>query len=379
VRLDAPLRKLLGPLARDARGLGLRLYAVGGCVRDGLLGRVTRDLDLVTEADPRPLAAVCVRRWGGAVEEFDRFGTVRLRLPGARVDIAGARAETYAHPAALPEVRPAKLEEDLGRRDFTVNAMARELAPEGAGALIDPFRGVKDLKARALRVLHPLSFRDDPTRLFRGARYAGRLGLRPDPAAAKLLEEAVRERWPALLSRERVRQELCRILEEKDSGPAMGLLKRWKLLRCFHPDFKWPASAGKSSDAMVRLGVCALAMRPGKGLELVRSLPLDHACGQVLELALFTAKEKAAPRSKLPEVARQALALHLPRLPKKALEPLLVGGEDLKKLGLPPGKEYSRLLSLAARAQWAGNFKDRSGALKWLKKAASGAGSRPAR
>jgi len=370
VRLDARLRKFLGPLGRDARGLGMRLFAVGGCVRDDLLGLVTRDLDLVAEGDPRPLAAACVRRWGGAAEEFDRFGTVRLRLPGgARIDVARARAETYERPASLPEVRPAGLQEDLARRDFTVNAMARELAPEGAGCLIDPFQGELDLKARRLRILHPLSLRDDPTRLLRGARYAGRLGLRPEAGTFERIEEAVRQGWPALLSRERVRQELCRILEEKDPGPAMSLLKLWGLLRCFHPAFQWPASACRSSDAMVRLGLCALAMGPEKGLELVRSLPLDRGCGQMLELALETAREKSSPRSPLPEIARRALALHLPRLPKKALEPLLANGDDLCKLGLPPGKEYSRLLSLAARAQWGGEFDTRRGALGWLERA----------
>lgn len=367
MRLHPPLRRALAALAREAEAAGIPLFAVGGCVRDGLLGRTTRDLDLVAEKDPRPLAAAA-RRAGAGVEEFGRFGTLRLRFPdGARVDVARARAETYESPAALPVVRPAALQDDLVRRDFTVNAMARRLTSKGEGELIDPHGGAEDLKARRLRVLHPASFRDDPTRLFRGARYAGRLGLRLEPGTAELLKEAVREGLPALLSRERVRQELWRMLEEEDPGPAMRLLRRWGLLGAFHPAFRWPAAAEKTSDPAVRLGVCALGMGLERGLELLQSLPLERSLGQNLELALSSAKETSSPRSKLPEAAFLALRLHFPRLPKKALEPLLVGGEDLRKLGLPPGKEYARLLSLAARIQWRGAFKDRFGALRWLK------------
>lgn len=368
MRLAGELRKALALLARLAADAGLPAYLVGGCVRDALLGGAVRDVDAAVEGDAGPLARALAARLGGVPEAFDRFGTARLRLKGgARLDLARTRAEVYAKPAALPEVRPAPLAEDLRRRDFTVNAMARRLEPRGEGELIDPFGGREDLRARRLRVLHPESFREDPTRLFRAARYAGRLGLALEPGTARLLRESVRRGDPALLSRERLRQELTRILEERDPGPALGLLKRWGLTRFLHPEFRWPPGVRRPAPASVRLGLCALAMPGRAGEELLASLPLPREDSQALKAALRLARAGEAPRDGLlPELAREVLRRGLPRLPKAALEPVRVSGEDLRRLGLPPGPRYAELLREAARAQWRGRFSDRRGALRWL-------------
>ncbi|MFH1724099.1 MAG: hypothetical protein ABII00_05690 [Elusimicrobiota bacterium] len=368
MRIVPALKRRLGGLARLASREGLRVYAVGGCVRDAMLGRPTRDLDMAVEGDPRVLAQAAVLSWGGASEVFDRFGTVRLNLPGGfRMDFARARAESYPKPAALPVVRPATLAEDLVRRDFTVNAMARPLRARGFGALIDPHGGADDLKARRLKVLHPNSFRDDPTRLFRAARYAGRFALRLEPKTAALLREAVREGLPGLLSRERVRQELIRDLEEDDPDAGMRLLKSWGLWPAFHPRFRWPFRARGLGDALTRLGLCALAMRGGDGAEMIRSLPLERAGAQSLLTALKIAKLRASPRGELDALASRVLRLHFGRLPRAALRPVLLGGDDLDRLGLEPGPAYSRWLERVARAQWRGKFTTHAGALRWLR------------
>jgi tRNA nucleotidyltransferase (CCA-adding enzyme) len=367
VRLPPGSSRPLKALAALAQRQGAPLYLVGGCVRDGLLGASTKDLDLVTEADPRALAEAGVRRWGGSFEAFDRFGTVRIALGGGgRIDIARARAETYAEPAALPDVRPSTLIEDLRRRDFTVNAMARRLTPRGAGGLIDPHGGAGDLKARRLRVLHPASFQDDPTRLFRAARYAGRLGLTLESRTAAWAREAVEAGSARRLSRERVRQEIVRILEEEDPGPAFRRMKAWGFLEVVHPRLRWIDAAARLDGAHARLGLCLLAMGARSGEELLRSLPLCRADAKALRLALSLAKEKASPRSRLPGLTARVLAARFPRLPAKALEPLLVSGEDLKDLGVPPGEAYRRLLAKAGRAQWKGEFTTRGRAKAWL-------------
>lgn len=365
---DPSLQARLARLAEEAGRSGARVYAVGGCVRDWLLGRETLDVDLAVEGDPAPLARAALKLWGGEQAAHERFGTACLRLEdGLRVDFARARAESYERPAALPKVRPAGIEDDLRRRDFTVNAMARRLTPQGLGELLDPFGGEADLKARRLRALHPKSFEDDPTRLFRAARYAARFGLEPEKRTLALIEEAARRGLAGLLSRERVRQELLRTLEEKEAGPAMALLKAWGLLGAFHPDFLWLPSTDMDEEPLVRLGVCALVMG-AKGEEFLRSLKLERGVSQELLLVMRMVKEKKSPAKPLPALTRALLETHLKGLPEIALEPLLLGGEDLKRLGLRPGKEFSRVLGEAAEAQWRGEFYQKAGALAWVKR-----------
>jgi tRNA nucleotidyltransferase (CCA-adding enzyme) len=139
-RIPAQALTLLRPLARAARREGLPLYAVGGCVRDWLLGRAdVKDLDLVTEGDPAGLARLCARSLGGRAEAFGAFKTLRVMGKDWRVDLAASRQEVYPEPACLPKVKPAPLARDLFRRDFTINAMAVRLRPEGAGELVDPY------------------------------------------------------------------------------------------------------------------------------------------------------------------------------------------------------------------------------------------------
>src|SRR5947208_15725938 len=134
-------------------------FLVGGAVRDLLLGRGTVDLDVAIEGDARAVARELAGRLGGEAKEHERFGTATVRAGDLVVDLATTRRETYAEPGALPEVEPSSIEEDLARRDFTVNAMAMRL-PDGE--ILDPHKGRADLEGRVIRVLHDRSFVDDP-------------------------------------------------------------------------------------------------------------------------------------------------------------------------------------------------------------------------
>src|SRR5215210_1449835 len=153
---------------------GIPAYLVGGAVRDLLLGHARADIDVAVEGELGELT----RRLGGEIRHHDRFATASVRIDDLVVDLAATRRETYPRPGALPEVRPAGLADDLARRDFTLNAMALPLAEP---RLIDPQGGLADLERGRLRVLHPGSFRDDPTRALRAARYAARYGFALDP------------------------------------------------------------------------------------------------------------------------------------------------------------------------------------------------------
>ncbi len=220
--LAAALRGAYPELGALREAGGDPVYLVGGAVRDLLLGRGRADIDLVVEGDPGELAA----RLGAApLAAHERFATAKVELDGHELDIAAARTETYPEPGALPVVAPAAgIEADLGRRDFTINAMALPLA--GETRLIDPHGGRADLGAGVLRILHPRSFVDDPTRAIRAARYAARFGFEPEPQTATLLRAADL----GTVSAERRQAELARLGAEATAPRALALLAEWGLV-----------------------------------------------------------------------------------------------------------------------------------------------------
>ncbi|CAN5157042.1 hypothetical protein BH24ACT23_BH24ACT23_01530 [soil metagenome] len=213
------LNSLAGLAEVRSRLRNTRVWLVGGAVRDLLLGAARADLDIAVEGSAASVAAAL----GADVRAHERFGTASVGFRGVRVDVASTRRETYAAPGALPDVVPASLDQDLTRRDFTVNAMAIPLF--GEPRLIDPYGGAGDLEARLLRVLHDQSFEDDPTRALRAARYAARLGFELEPRTAELLSGADL----GSASADRVDAELRRLLREDRAVDAVALLAEWDL------------------------------------------------------------------------------------------------------------------------------------------------------
>jgi tRNA nucleotidyltransferase (CCA-adding enzyme) len=256
---DLPLLQETGALAA---ALGLECYAVGGCVRDWSMGLPSADIDFLLGGDTAPVAEGLVKKYGGTFNRFDRFFTTRVFLEGGRrVDLARFRKELYPRPAALPEVSAAGTAvEDLKRRDFSVNAVAVAILPDSFGSAVDPFGGLEDVKSRRVCVLHPVSFADDPTRLFRAARFAGRFDWQLEEETEELAKKCVKESVPALLSRERLRNELFKILEEKDPSAAFVILRGLDACRFLSREFIWPPGAAELAGAMPRLAAIAAAM-----------------------------------------------------------------------------------------------------------------------
>lgn len=196
------------------------VYVVGGAIRDLLMDHPRSDLDLVVIGDAGALA----EHLGGAGIEHERFGTVKVEVEGHEVDVATARTETYPAPGTLPVVAPAgSIEEDLGRRDFTINAIA---VPLEEPRLVDPYGGQADLDRGLLRVLHARSFVDDPTRALRAARYAARFGFRLEPETESLL----RRTDLTTVSEDRRRAELERLAAEPTARRGFELLAEWSLI-----------------------------------------------------------------------------------------------------------------------------------------------------
>ncbi|MET0619409.1 MAG: hypothetical protein ABW056_03970 [Thermoanaerobaculia bacterium] len=222
------MRRAVSEVARLARDRGERIHLVGGAVRDLLLRRPVRDLDLVLEGDASQFAAALASRLAAkAVVVHARFGTATLELPeGVRLDVAATRRESYAYPGALPTVSlGASLEEDLARRDFTIHAIALELSGRRR-SLRDPFGGRADLARRRLRFLHPASPADDPTRAFRAVRYANRLGFSLAPEARREVAAALAIGAFDAVSGDRLRREMELFLAEPRRAQAVNRIVR---------------------------------------------------------------------------------------------------------------------------------------------------------
>lgn len=321
-------------------------YLVGGALRDVLRGLsgADVDVDVAVEGDAIALA----RRAGTLVRAHERFGTATVEVAGARIDLAMTRRERYPEPGALPEVEPADIAADLARRDFTVNAMAFPLT--GERRLLDPYGGARDLSAGVLRVLHPGSLRDDPTRALRAARYAARLGAGLEPETERL----VRAADLSAVSADRVEAELRLIAAEERAIAALELLADWGL-----------AGIERGGPERAR---AALAVLNLDGWE-----ELDHRVEVVLAGALGDAervegaKELAAARPERPSEAarlargRDPVELVLARANgAEWLDPyvrewrdvrLEITGADLLATGVPEGPAIGRGLAAALDAK----------------------------
>ena len=344
------LRRLYPELEAVAAAATVPTYVVGGAVRDALLGRGRGDLDLLVLGDANELAAALSRH---PLASHDRFGTATVELAGHRVDIAGARTETYPRPGALPVVAPAgDVEADLARRDFTVNAIA---VPVAGGEPVDPYGGRADVEARALRILHPRSFEDDPTRAIRAARYAARLGLTLEPETERLL----RATDLGTVSEDRRGAEQARLAAEP-SGPAgLRLLAEWGLVEPrpggaelaatvaeLLGDEPWREEAPHAEAVLV-----AALGPPGREEELAAARPARPSEGY----------ELASGRDPVELVLARALGAewldsYLREWRSVALE---IDGGALLEAGVPEGPALGRALRAARRAALDGEAGDR--------------------
>lgn len=229
--------RLAGKLAHD---LGYHVYAGGGIVRDIMLSVENLDVDLIVEGDAIILAKALGAELGGRVRTYEKFGTAEVSMQdGSWIDLATARVEFYEYPAALPEVESSSLRHDLYRRDITINAMAVSLNPDNYGELVDYFGGREDLYAGIVRVLHNLSFVEDPTRVLRAVRFEQRYQMHMDPQTLRLLREALRQEVLAKVSHERIWYELKVILNEPEPVDVLNRLNELGVWEQIFPEITY--------------------------------------------------------------------------------------------------------------------------------------------
>ncbi len=418
--LSPELWALVRVAGQAAADLHMPIYFVGGLVRDLLLDKGPSDLDVVVEGDAIRLVTELSRRFGGEVHSHDRFGTAKWllmpetyqaisaaaeALPDAReaeadekpfpvptqIDFVSARKEFYRRPTALPDVERGSIKLDLHRRDFTINTLAIRLDGDYLGQLLDFYGGRRDLRRGIIRVLHSLSFIDDPTRILRAVRLEQRLGFQIDEATADLIAAAL----PLLdrVSGERIRNELELSLNEADPVRVMQRLDELGVLAQFHPQLCWqpetaavyariPGLAGdplwgeayRSSPAVFFYFAAWLAPFSPPIPELVaarlrvRKATMDDLLGLDRLRTVLAALPDDAPPSRIvsvlsPFAPRTLLTVRLLNVDERMnrwLERYMrewrfvrtaTTGDDLRRAGLVPGPIYTRILDrlLAAR------------------------------
>lgn len=237
--LSSDQLRILHLVADAAPQNGLPLYIIGGSVRDLILGAVIKDLDLIVEGDAIALARTLGNIYGGKVTAHKKFGTAKWFLPkdfrmesSDTLDLISARSETYKHPAALPTVKMGSMDDDIHRRDFTINTLAIRLDGSHFGQLRDDLNGMGDLENGIVRALHKNSFIDDPTRMYRAVRYAERYGFKISEETLDMIPGA--RSFIAKLSAQRIRHELDLILEERNAASMLARLAELDLLQPIH-------------------------------------------------------------------------------------------------------------------------------------------------
>ncbi|MDR1080631.1 MAG: CBS domain-containing protein [Deltaproteobacteria bacterium] len=238
-RLPKNVTRLLRELGEEASAYGVSLYLVGGTVRDLIMLKPIRDLDMTVTGELGGFIRAQAARLNGELRTHPRFKTATLILPdGMKMDFSSARVEYYEYPGALPVVRHASIQLDLQRRDFTINTLAVSLDPSDFGKLLDYYRGYQDVKDGLIRVLHSLSFVEDPTRAFRALRFERRLGFRISRMTGGLVMNAVSGGFMKNLSLRRIMTELRLICGEEDPGAIFERMAGFGLLKCFSPDLR---------------------------------------------------------------------------------------------------------------------------------------------
>jgi tRNA nucleotidyltransferase (CCA-adding enzyme) len=405
---------LLRRVASEAHQQGHEPYLVGGIVRDLLLGAPIRDLDIVIQGNAIPVARRLARALGGRVVAHDRFGTTKwiLREPGAplrdplleaeglpgHIDLITSRTEFYERPTALPQVEHASIKQDLHRRDFTINTLALALDPEHEGQLLDFYGGMEDLERGRIRVLHNLSFVEDPTRILRAIRFEQRFGFRLEARTEELLLASLD--LLEAVSPDRLRHELFLIMEEGAPERTLQRLGELGILRRLMPEVHWDASDAGRLQRLRAAGyrepahfLTALIWNPEAGQGRIDRISERLGLSKEWRERLHTLYEVRARRDELvspelppsglyallherdrlalellavmseDEALRGALRLYLDDLSQRLLE---VTGDLLRQKGLPPGPAYRGILDAIRAAMLDGRAPDRQSQLALL-------------
>jgi tRNA nucleotidyltransferase (CCA-adding enzyme) len=413
-RLPPEVNRALALVGDIADEVGFAVYLVGGIVRDLLLHVANLDIDIVVEGDGITFAGMLANKAGGRVKTHQKFGTAIVVLPnGLKLDIATARLEYYEAPAALPTVELSSIKKDLYRRDFTINTLAVRMNRKHFGELIDFFGGLHDIKDRTIRVLHNLSFVEDPTRVLRAVRFEQRYDFRISKHTQNLIKTAVNMKLFNRLTGERFYSELVLMFSEAEPLKILKRMSDLDLLRFVHPNLKATLETEQLftdiKDTLTWFKLLYLDIKVETWFVYFLGL-FDRMKGPVVEEALDRLSVPARIRARvvksreryreviylfyqepdirpsrvydllLPldteailmmmakatqEQAKKCISLYLTRLRNVKVE---LTGDDLKAFGIPPGPQYKKILAEILDVKLDGMVKSRDDEIRYVKK-----------
>ncbi len=413
-QLPPEMVRRLRDLGATAEAMGVNAFIVGGFVRDIFLRRNNLDVDLVIEGDGIAFAQTVAEQHEARVKVHKAFGTAVLTLPGGfKVDVASARLEYYAYPAALPQVEMSSIKLDLYRRDFTINTLAIRINPASFGELIDFFGARKDIKEKTLRVIHNLSFVEDPTRILRAIRFEQRFGFQLGRLTQSLIENAVKFNFLERLDGRRLLSELILMLQEEEANLNLERMRELSVLSCIHPAFTFDktrkALCQRIREAIrwyelsfLEDGYCQWKIYFMALIDGLAKNEVVHVCRrlcfsekeqqellagreQIKNVLVKMARRRTLGTSELYHLlkplsvegllylmgrvsrreAQKAISNFVTQLRHTAIE---TRGEDLKKLGLQPGRLYKEILDSLLDARLEGKVQTKADEIGYVRR-----------
>ncbi len=385
-RFPEEVYKILKSSGGIAESMGYNAYLVGGSVRDLLLGQENLDIDIVIEGDGIRFAKELSGRLKTKIRSHERFGTAHITLDGLKIDIATARTEYYESPAALPKVETSSIKKDLYRRDFTINTLALKLNPRDFGLLIDFFGGQRDIREKTIRVLHNLSYVEDPTRVFRAIRFSERFGFKLSKHTENLIKSALQMNLFEMLSGSRLYDEIILSFNETNPVRTLKRLSHFGLLKVIHPnltfDERLEATLQSLYETLAWFNLLYLEVKVDTGIlylmallsnlndsDKKKALERLDAPPRTREIILKSISDSSEILRRLPlndpaniyhlltsmytEIILFSMAITKDTKKKKEISQFLVQlrkvkpiikGLEIKKLGIPEGPIYSKIL-----------------------------------
>jgi tRNA nucleotidyltransferase (CCA-adding enzyme) len=348
---------------------------VGGYVRDTALGLTPLDIDIVVEGDAIKASRDLNKVLKGNLTSYRDFGTATLIVHDQCLDLVSARVEKYPEPAKLPHVYPSTINEDLNRRDFTINAMAMSIARENFGEIFDPFDGLGDIKKGIIRILHRNSFIDDPTRIFRALRYKNRFGFRLEKNTRQLMQEAVQKKLIKELSGKRLLTEIRIVFQESTYGLVLRDLSEFNIFKLRKKDHDTIIKLAHMGLyyylSVINVHTIPLSAKEQRYVRAFRSF--WKVIGNLEKASRFSTFYRILhplPRDII-DCIKQVRANLKPKVDfyKKSLKRKhLITGHDLKKAKIKDEKRYQKVLNNIWYLQLDGKIKTRKAALAYVKK-----------
>lgn len=412
-KLPKHIYNLLKSIEETGQQMDYNTFVVGGFVRDLIMGRQNLDVDIVIEGDAINFANEFSKAQKGKVTSHERFGTAVVTLPdGFKIDIATTRSEVYSRPGALPTIQPGKIEDDLKRRDFTINAMAINLKNDEFGELVDVLDGLSDLQEHKIKVIHEESFSDDPTRIFRAIKYEQRYGFSMDRHTEGLLNFAIDRNFLSTITKQRLRNEILLILNEDNASRPLNRMRQSDLMRYIHPEILlnnrklsliykisemnsfMPLPFLKANEkidyALINLMILLDGLKEDDVIDVSERLALSKKYTEALKSsiaklpkALFTISEETTAPSKIYEALNglpfDTLIYSIFKADKSTIYQIMlyltvlrdtkpiITGKDLKELGYSEGPIFNEILTEVFNAQLDEKIETKQEAIEFIK------------